>query len=343
MAVNQKNFLVKGIQPGVEQRIIINGLLPNTEYEYVVVDKNGSVANGKFKTAFSTRQKGSFHMAFGSDFHKIGLHNPNLMKEILKVKPTVMMLIGDGAVDDRDSMINMHRSDYLLRDLSTSWQQLSSNTALYATWDDHDYMNDDLSGIPKGFNEKHRDALRAVWKQNWNNPHTKFKGIYFNARTGPVEMFMLDTRSLRDNNRRGQYGSFLGSEQLAWLKEALKNSTAPFKLISSGTMWSDNISNGKDSWGTWDVQAREEIFNFIETEHIAGVILLSGDRHGARGFTISRPSGYVFHEFEAGTLGGVPGPEAIAKNNSNQLFGYAGLDTIAFGELVFTTKRVHLR
>lgn len=335
---NGKRFLLKGATPGAEQKIVLDGLLPNTDYEYVILDKKRPIAKGRFKTAPSAKQQGLFHLAFGSDFHKIGLHNPNLINQILKVKPSVMMLLGDGAVDDRDSNINMHRSDYLLRDVAKSWQQLASNIPLYAAWDDHDYMNDDLSGIPKGFTEKHRHALRAIWKQNWNNPHTEFKGIYFNARTGPVEMFMLDTRSYRDNNHRGQYGSFLGSEQLAWLKEALKNSTAPFKLISSGTMWSDNISNGKDSWGTWDTQAREEILSFIETNKIAGVILLSGDRHGARGFKIERPSGHIFYEFEAGTLGGVPGPEAVAKNSSNQLFGYAGLDTIAFGELVFDSN-----
>ena len=333
----EKVYIKNAVKPGREQRITLNGLLPDTEYKYEVFAKKSLIAAGGFKTAPLPHNKGMFRLVFGSDFHKIGLHNPNLINQILQQKPSLMMLLGDGAVDDRDSMINMHRSDYLLRDISKPWQQLSGNIPLYATWDDHDYFNDDLSGIPKGFTEKNREAVRAVWHQNWNNPENMGGGIYFNKRIGPVELFMLDTRSFRDNARRGQYGSFLGNEQLAWLLKALKKSTAPFKIISGGTMWSDNISNGKDSWGTWDTAAREQIFAFIELNVIPGVLLLSGDRHGARAFTIPRPSGFVFREFEAGTLGGVPGPEAIAKNSSNQLFGYAGLDTIAFGEFLFNT------
>jgi alkaline phosphatase D len=130
----------------------------------------------------------------------------------------------------------------------------------------------------------------------------------------------------------------LGEEQFNWLKETLKKSEAPFKVISSGTMWSDYISNGKDSWGTWDTEGREELFEFIETENISGVLLISGDRHGARGFTIPRPSGFAFHEFEAASMGGVPGPDALAEDTSNQLFGYHGTDAIAFGEFTFNTR-----
>ena len=126
-------------------------------------------------------------------------------------------------------------------------------------------------------------------------------------------------------------------EQLTWLKETLKNSNAPFKVISSGTMWSDYVTKAKDSWGSWDIEAREEIFNLIETENITGVLLISGDRHGARGFTIPRPSGFALHEFEAGSLGGVPGPDAMAEDTTHQIFGYHGLDAKAFGEFTFNT------
>jgi alkaline phosphatase D len=103
-------------------------------------------------------------------------------------------------------------------------------------------------------------------------------------------------------------------------------------------MWSDFITPGKDSWGTWDTLAREELFNFIETEGISGVLLVSGDRHGARGFTIPRPSGFQFYEFQVASLGGVPGPVAMADDTSNQLFGYLGKDFIAFGEFTFDTS-----
>lgn len=334
---NEKSFSTKSVVPGSEQRILLDGLFPDTEYKYTVYAKKHKIAEGGFTTAPDPDIKGTFTLAFGSCFHKIGLHNPNLTDQIVKRNPRAMMILGDIAVDDRENQINMHRADYLLRDVSKSWGRLSANVPLYTSWDDHDYFNNDLSGIPDGFNAADRKALRSVWQQNWNNPEYKNQGIYFNTQIGPVELIMLDTRSCRENGRRGEYGSYLGAEQLAWLKSTLKNSKAPFKIISSGTMWSDYISNGKDSWGTWDTETREGIFNFIESENISGVLLISGDRHGARGFTIPRPSGFAFYEFEAASLGGVPGPEAMAKDTANQLFGYHGTDVIAFGEFTFDT------
>ncbi|MGC9352534.1 MAG: alkaline phosphatase D family protein [Mariniphaga sp.] len=334
----EKSFVKDDPEPGVVQRIAVDGLTSGKSYTYSVIIDHQRAAEGEFTTAPVSDKKGIFKLAFGSCFHKIGLHNPNLINQILSRNPHVMMLLGDMAVDDRENRINMHRADYLLRDVSEPWRRLSASVPLYAGWDDHDYFNNDLGGIPEGFTEEDREAVRAVWNENWVNPENNSPGIFFNARIGPVEVIMLDTRSLRENERRGEYGSYLGLEQLAWLKRVLKNSDAPFKVISSGIMWSDYITPGKDSWGTWDNLAREELFDFIETEGISGVLLVSGDRHGARGFTIPRPSGFQFYEFQVASLGGVPGPVAMADDTSNQLFGYLGKDFIAFGEFTFDTR-----
>lgn len=333
----EKSIIKNSVVPGLEQRIEIDGLTPDTKYNYAVYADNRNIATGSFTTASSPGKKGVFRMAFGSCFHKIGLHNPNLIHQILKSEPRAMMLLGDIAVDDRENQINMHRADYLLRDVSKAWNELAAHVPLYTSWDDHDYFNNDLGGIPEGFTAADREAVRKVWHENWNNPENENPGIYFNERIGPVEVIMPDTRSFRENERRGEYGAYLGEEQLIWLKKTLKNSNAPFKVISSGTMWSDYITPGKDSWGTWDTEAREELFSFIEAEKISGVLLVSGDRHGARGFAIPRSSGFSFYEFQVASLGGVPGPVAMAEDTSSQLFGYLGTGTIAFGEFTFDT------
>ncbi len=331
---------VKSFTPGTEQRIRLKGLTPNTAYRYEVSAKDQEVANGSFTTAPTQEAKGMFRVAFGSCCHKIGIHNPNLFSQIRNRAPHALLIIGDSAVDDRENQINMHRADYQLRDVSAPWRDLTANIPTYCSWDDHDYFNNDLNGIPKRFTAADREEVRKVWQQNWNNPAAEDdrEGIYFNTRIGPAEVIMLDTRSCRDNKRRNEHHSYLGEPQMAWLKKVLQASTAPFKIISSGTMWSDYVSNAKDSWGSWDVEAREEIFDLIEQEKIGGVLLISGDRHGARGFKIPRPSGFAFHEFEAATLGGVSGPAGLVKNCPEQLFGYDGKDFIAFGEFTFDTS-----
>lgn len=333
-------YSVRDAKPGVDTRVRLDKLNAGTAYEYTILAHGKQLASGAFTTSHKEDDKGVFRLAFGTCFHKIGLHNPNLMREIIKRKPHAMMLYGDLAVDDRNNEINMHRADYQLRDVSPAWNTLARNVPLYTSWDDHDYFDNDLSGIPKRFTAQDRDKVRAVWQQNWNNPRADDdrEGIYHSARIGPVEVIMLDTRSCRDGSRRGEYWSYLGEAQFDWLKKTLRNSSAPFKVISSGTMWSDYISNGKDSWGTWDTQAREELFTLIGKENIGGVLLISGDRHGARGFKIPRETGYDLLEFEPATLGGVNGPGVMTKKDpAAQLFGYANTGLVAFGEFTFNT------
>ncbi|MDL5511190.1 alkaline phosphatase D family protein [Arenibacter sp. M-2] len=334
----EKDYTLKPDVAGKEKRIVLKDLSSSTKYTYVAKQKGIEIAEGTFRTSPKLDENNQIRLAFGSGFHKIGLHNPNLMNTILRREPNAMLLLGDIAVDDRENNFSMHKSDYLLRDVSNAWKKLASNIPVYASWDDHDYLNNDLSGVPKRFTEKDREELRTLWRQNWNNPQNDGEGIYFSTRIGQVELIMLDTRSCRTIEKLGQYGSYLGAEQLKWFKDILKKSTAHFKVVSSGTMGSDYVSNGKDSWGTWDTMVREEIFNFMETENIPGVLLIRGDRHGARGFTIPRKSGFKFYEFEAASLGGVPGLDAIAKDATNQIFGYHGNGLKAFCEFTFNME-----
>lgn len=337
VVIDGRTWTAKPSRPGDAVRIKVDGLQPNSRFNYSIRQSDEQIASGEFTTAPEPAADSEFRIAFGSCCHKIGVHNPNLFGQIIARRPHAMMLLGDIAADDRNNEVNMHRADYQLRDVSTPWRNFVANVPVFTSWDDHDYFDNDLSGIPKKFNANDRDAVRDVWKENWNNPERpeNQQGIYFNHRMGPVEIIMLDTRSCREGKRRRNYGSYLGREQMEWLKQTLKRSTAPFKIISSGTMWSDYVSNGKDSWGTWDTEGREEIFSLIEEEKIGGVLLVSGDRHGARAFRIPRSSGFAFHEFEPATLGGVSGPGGIVKDCSDQIFGYNGGDFVAFGEFTF--------
>jgi alkaline phosphatase D len=333
-----KDFRVEATQPGAAVRVRLDGLAANTPYTYRILGGAGRMlGEGSFRTAPQPGSKETFRIAFGSCCHKIGVHNPNLMRLIASRGNHAMLLLGDLAADDRETALNLHYADYLLRDVSQPWRTFSAGIPVYASWDDHDYLNNDKSGTQKGrITDQERNALRNLWQENWVNPGpaVEDRGIYFNAVIGDVEIIMLDTRSCRDWARQNQRGSFLGDKQKQWLFATLRASKARFIILTSGTMWSDYMSNAKDSWGAWDVPGREEIFDFIETNRIGGVLLLSGDRHGARGFRIERPSGHVLHEFEAATLGGVPGPPAYAPDRSKQIFGYEG-GLIAFGEFTF--------
>ncbi len=319
----------------------VDGLMPGTHYAYQVLVDDTPIAmpaNARITTAPASDMAGATRIAFGADFHKSGLWRPELMEWIRSRGNLAMLLLGDSAADDRENRVGLHRSDYLLRDLSPYWQQMAASVPIYAVWDDHDYFNNDLGGIPRGFTAADRAAVRSVWQQSWNNPGCGFndehEGIFFRTRIGPCDVIMLDTRFFRSSP--GQANSFLGERQMKWLEEQLLACSGPFIILTSGTMWSDSISNGKDSWGMWDPPAREHIFSFIEHHHIAGVLLLSGDRHGARVMKLPRPSGFLFHEFEIGSLGAHEGPAAIGNEPALQPFGV--VKTLAFGEFTFDTS-----
>jgi alkaline phosphatase D len=318
----------------------VTGLEPATRHPYrVLVDDTPITmpANAVITTAPAPGPATGMRIAFAADFHKSGLWKPELMESIRTRGNLAMLLLGDSAVDDRENRVGMHRLDYLLRDLSPYWQQLAASVPIYAVWDDHDYFNNDLSGIPPRFTAADRAAVRTVWRQSWNNPACGFEdrneGIFFRTRIGPCDVIMLDTRFFRSSP--GHADSFLGQSQMRWLDKQLTSCTGPFIILTSGTMWSDYVTNGKDSWGRWDPPAREHIFSFIEEHRICGVLLLSGDRHGARVMNIPRPSGFMFREFEMGSLGAHEGPGAMGNQPSLQPFGV--VKTFAFGEFTFET------
>jgi alkaline phosphatase D len=312
----------------------VTSLAPDTRYPYRVLVDGQPISIPKhaaITTTSATPDSAQVRIVFGTCFHRWGLGNPMQVNRILARNPTAMLLGGDIAVQDRNNDLGMHRADYLLRDFHPAWQSLVSTVPVYATWDDHDYFDNDKAGIPRGFTQSDKEGVCDVFCQAWNNPSYGFgdarRGIFFRTRIGPCDVIMLDHRYFRS----GERGSFLGKEQMAWLTAQLLACEGPFIILSCGTMWSDYVSNGKDSWGRWDPAGREQIFRLIEKNQIGGVLLISGDRHGARGFRIPRPSGYSFYEFEAGSLGGRKGPPATKPQWKDvQLFGIAG--QYAFGE-----------
>jgi alkaline phosphatase D len=318
--------------------IPVSGLKSATSYPYQVYVDGIQIVNAGnhvLSTLHASDIVEDVRIAAGTCFHRWGIGNLNQAKQILSRKPMAMLLGGDIAVQDRENNTGMHRADYLLRDFMPAWQNLAGSVPVYATWDDHDYFNNDKSGIPDGYTNEDKEAVWNVFRKAWNNPYYGFgeegKGVFFRTRIGPADIIMVDNRYFRT----GEKGSFLGEEQMNWLEDQLLDCKGPFIILSCGTMWSDYVSNGKDSWGVNDPEGRERLFRLIEKNRIGGVILISGDRHGARGFKIPRNSGFNFYEFELGSLGSRTGPDPIRADWETQLFGISG--TYAFGEFSFNT------
>ena len=120
-------------------------------------------------------------------------------------------------------------------------------TPMYSQWDDHEVINDfgalwtywnpgtmDRAGFPN-LVRAGRDAM-FQYSPMTRHP-TEPDRVYRSFRWGQdLELFIVDARSYRSRNdlpdTPGNAKTMLGAEQLAWLKEGLRDSTATWKVIS---------------------------------------------------------------------------------------------------------------
>ena len=279
------------------------GLKPFTEYVANFSDDNGPAGRreNRFRTSPALGQKERFSVAFGGGAR----YNPpkeRIWKTVADRNPHAFLFLGDNLYQDKPTHRNLQRVYYYRRQMRPEFVELSATTACYAIWDDHDFGANDVSGGIEPFKPAWKLPVWKVFKENWPNPYfgggEKQPGCWFDFSIGDVDFFMTDGRYYRDFKK----GTMLGPVQKQWLKEKLNNSEATFKVIASGTLWTETADKGgKDSW--WGVpEEREEIFSLIDEKNIGGVILLSADRHRTDVYKIKRPNGYDLYEFETSKL-----------------------------------------
>ena len=178
-----------------------------------------------------------------------------------------------------------------------------------AIWDDHDFgLNDHDRTHPRK-----AEAL-SVYKHYWANPSyglPETPGVFFHYAYGGVDFYFLDIRYYRDPNHEPDSltKTMLGAAQLAWIKNELKKSRAPFKVLVSGSGWNTARGPGGDAWSAF-LHERNALFDFIRDHEIPGVILLSGDTHRGEANVIpwSEKGGYDFYEFVSSPLAQTPLP-----------------------------------
>jgi alkaline phosphatase D len=284
-------------------KIAVNGLSPLTGYTYTLADSQGEIpiGNAKFRTAPTKGQKATIRVAFGGG-SRYNHPKEYIWDTVAKQDPDIFLFLGDNLYQDDPLHRNLQRVYYYRRQLRPEYQRLTASTAIYAIWDDHDFGKNDCAGGLDPFKPDWKVPVWKVFKENWANPGfgngPKQPGCWFKFSHGNIDFFMTDGRYYRDFKK----GTMLGPVQKQWLLESLKDSTATFKVIASGTLWTETADKGgKDSW--WGVRKeREEILSLIDTENIGGVLLLSADRHRTDVYQIKRPNGYTLYEFETSKL-----------------------------------------
>lgn len=279
--------------------LLVEGLAAFTDYTYsITVDgKTIQRESFRFRTAPAPGQKVQFDVAFGSGARYVP-KNEYAWSNMAKARPLAYLGLGDNVYIDVVNRRGAQRLFYYRRYLSPAYSELVGSVAMYGVWDDHDMAMNDWSG-GAGLDAPWKIPNWRVFKENWNNPHygggEETPGTWHSFSLGDVDFFMTDGRFYRDKKDK----TMLGPDQKKWLLEGLAAAKGKFKVIASGTMWSDGADkDGKDSWaGSWARAERDEIFDLINKNKIDGVILISGDRHRSDIWKIDRPGGYPLYEF----------------------------------------------
>lgn len=225
-------------------------------------------------------------------------------------RPDVMLWLGDN-IYYRDSdfepadeaAARMHRRWAATRSFAPL-QRLLRTGQHVAIWDDHDY----------GPNNANRDfALKATalahFKDYWANPGyglPDVAGTFTRVPLGDVELFLLDDRYHRDDDASEDPArTMLGAAQLEWLKGALRDSRATFKLVANGSrMLSDRPSpeqRGGEGWHNFPAE-RQAFIDWLTAQRIDGVFFVSGDIHYTHLTERERPGTYPLTELTCSPL-----------------------------------------
>lgn len=136
---------------------------------------------------------------------------------------------------------------------------------MIATWDDHDYGEND-AGREYPFKRESKDIFLKFWNEPAVSPRRDHEGIYTCYRFGEpgsgksLQIILLDTRTFRDPLFKSPQGSWkndylpdldpqktlLGEQQWAWLKDRLME-PADLRIIGTSIQFSHE-HNGWESW-----------------------------------------------------------------------------------------------
>lgn len=314
----------------------IDGLKHSTLYEYEVrINSGQEVKGGRFHTFGPFGRAVKFQVGFGGGAGFTPVHE-RMWNTISGHNLPAFLLLGDNVYIDNPTRPAVQQYCYYRRQSRPEFQKFIACTSIFAIWDDHDFTTNDAGGGPKIYSPKWKIPVWRTFTYNWNNPYyaggDRQPGCWFDFSIGDVDFFMLDGRYYRDDPKSDN-PSMLGATQKKWLFEKLKSSKGTFKVLASPVPWSLGAKPGsRDPWQGYKAE-REQIFSFLETNRIEGVILISADRHRSDAWKIERENGYDLYEFESSKLTNIH----THKIMPGAVFGYN--KKCSFGLLMFDTTK----
>ena len=272
-----------------------------TFLELITAGALGTALDGKLRTGGRQGEAPApiERIAFGSCAQQ---DEPQpLWAPIIERRPDVFLFIGDNIYADTADM-DVMRAKYDQLAANDGYQRLTRTCPVLATWDDHDYGQND-AGAEYAKKKESEAIFLDFFGVPEDSPRRKRPGIYGAHVFGPpgqrVQIILLDTRYFkaaagRRRNRAsaeakkaqnivGWYlptddpaAALLGEAQWAWLEEQLREE-AELRIIASSVQVVA-YEKGMECWGNYPHE-RERLFGLVEKTNAKGVLFVSGDVH----------------------------------------------------------------
>jgi alkaline phosphatase D len=256
-------------------------------------------------------------IAFGSCSHQ---EKPQpIWDAVLGYRPELFIFTGDNVYGDVTSAAMTElRNAYAAADKVEGIARLRAQVPVLATWDDHDYGQNDGGG-DFAYRQHAKQLFLDFWGIDNDDPRTGRPGVYHAQTFGPpgarVQIILLDTRSfrsrLRPTDERHALGkeaylpdpdpgkTMLGEAQWAWLAQQLRVPAELRLLVSSVQVLAEQ--HGFERWGNLPLE-RRKFLDLLAGTGAEGVILVSGDRHIGALYRLSEGVPYPLYEITSSGL-----------------------------------------
>ncbi len=215
-----------------------------------------------------------------------------LWQQISKQGAAAFIWLGDNVYADTDDMQKMAKI-YAQQKQNPEYQRFVQNTAVFGTWDDHDYgVNDGGASFAK--KQQSAELLLDFLDVPADNPAHKREGVYqsylLNTELARIKLILLDTRYFRSElNKQGRttlkndQGTVLGQDQWQWLEQELQNNDAELTVLAS----SIQVLPSEHRFEKWDNFPKERkrlldlLHRYQKENPKNNLVIISGDRHMA--------------------------------------------------------------
>lgn len=238
-------------------------------------------------------------IAFGSCVHQD--KDQPIWSAVNAENPELFIFLGDNIYgDSRD--IDELGAKYEKLAAKPGFQTLREQTEVIATWDDHDYGEND-AGAEYPLKEESRQLMLDFWGEPMGTERrTRKSGLYTSYYYGPegqrVQVILLDLRWNRSRlksvsveeyehdkkpKHMGPYeptddteAELLGELQWQWLEKELRK-PADLRLLGSSIQLLPEFT-GWESWANFPHE-RKRLFDLIRKHEVENLMVISGDTH----------------------------------------------------------------